>query len=415
MADGERNWAGNFTYSANQIVHARSVAQLQDVARKAGNVRALGTRHTFNDLADTPDTLVSLTEIDPDPVINTEERTLTIGAGTRYGIAARFLQDRGWALHNMGSLPHICIGGATATGTHGSGSRNGNLSTAVAGFELVTADGELLHITRENPDFSKMVVGLGAFGLVTRVTIDIQPTYQIRQDAYTDMPWETFIQNVDAVMDAGYSVSVFTDWKHDVVEQIWLKSKVSQDVAPFDSLIGAPRDRSGQARLADSIAGNLTPHGSIGPWLDRLPHFRLETTPSLGAEIQSEYFIDRSHAADALRAVRSIAHLFDGVLIISELRTIAADQLALSPAFGRPTFAFHFTWTDDQEAVNGLLPILEAALQPFDARPHWGKANSVSLGTLETSYVHLESFRQLVRSYDPTGKFRNEYLKRLGI
>ncbi len=415
MAELERNWAGNFTYSANRIVHARSVVEVQEAVRSANNVRALGTRHSFNDLADTPDTLISLVEMDPDPIINVEARTLTIGAGIRYGIAARFLEDSGWALHNMGSLPHICIGGATATGTHGSGSQNGNLSTAVCGFEMVTATGDLAHITREHPDFSKMVVGLGAFGILTRVTVDIQPTYEIRQDAYKDMPWETFLENVDQVMDAAYSVSVFTEWKHDAVEQIWLKSRVSDHFEPIDSLLGAALDQSGQPRLADSIAGNLTPHGSNGPWLDRLPHFRLESTPSNGAEIQSEYFVDRARAADALRAVRSISDLFAGVLIISELRTVAADQLALSPAHGRPTLAIHFTWTDDQAAVNRVLPVLEAALRPFDPRPHWGKANTVSLEALEASYVHLESFRQLVRSCDPAGKFRNEYLARLGI
>jgi alditol oxidase len=409
----ERNWAGNFTYSAARLVRARSISEVQAEVAAADHIRGLGTRHSFNDIADSDDTIISVVDIDASPVIDTEARTLTIGAGTTYGAAAQFLESHGWALHNMGSLPHISIGGAISTGTHGSGVTNGVLSTAVSGLQFVTADGELLNVTRDDPNFATMPVGLGAFGILTRVTLDIQPTYQIRQDAYKHLAWNAFLEDAEGAMSSAYSVSVFTDWQGEAIDQIWLKSRGSDGVPPRESFRGAALSPESFPTLGESITGNFTEHGTPAAWLDRLPHFRLDATPSNGDEIQTEYFVDLSDAAEALQAVRSIAAAIAPVLLVSELRTAASDDLTLSPAFKRRSLILHFTWINDAVAVAKLLPILEGVLAPFRARPHWGKVHGINATTIASLYPEIDRFRSLAAELDPAGKFWNPYLDRL--
>jgi alditol oxidase len=413
----ERNWAGNLTYGAAQFVDCESVGEVQEIVAQANRVRPLGTRHSFNDIANSPDTIISVVNIDPAPVIDEQQCTLTIGAGARYAVAARFAEQHGRALHNLGSLPHISIGGAISTGTHGSGNSNGSLATAVSALEIVTASGELLTVRRGEPNFDAMVVGLGVFGIITRVSLDLQPTFNVRQDSYRLLPWDAFLADVDGAMGAAYSVSVFTDWRGDHIEQIWLKSRLdhgpdrqtSRDMsAPVpEQFRGAVRDISGVPRLGESMTGNFTVQGQPGPWLDRLPHFRRDASPSVGDELQSEHFVDRSVAADALRAVRSLASQMADVLVISELRTVAADSLWLSPAYELDVLAMHFTWKNDIAAVMAVVGQIEEALAPFAVRPHWGKVHGVTGTTLATRYPRLAEFATLAESFDPTHKFRN--------
>ena len=398
-------------FGAERLVDATSIEQVQQLVAGPGKVRTLGTRHSFNDLADTTGTLISVTSIEPDLVIDPVAKTATVGAGTRYGIVATLLEAQGWALHNMGSLPHISVGGAISTGTHGSGVTNGNLSTAVAALEIVTPSGELRTVKRGDADFNGTVVGLGAFGVIVRVTLDIQPSYQLRQDVYRDLEWETFLGDVEAVMGSAYSVSIFTDWVGDTIGQVWLKSRAEGPV-PVD-LFGAVRDTVSKPAIVGDIADNLTQQGGIpGPWLDRLPHFRLDSTPSAGDEIQTEYFVERSNAAGALRAVKALGERILPHLIITELRTVAADELWMSGAYERDTLAIHFTFKNEPDAIAALTPVIEAALADFDARPHWGKVNSVSGESLARLYPRIDEFRALITAADPEGKFRNAALDR---
>lgn len=409
----ERTWAGTHTFAAEAIHHARSVAEVQELVARHPRVRALGTRHSFNDLADGPGILVTTTAIDPDLVLDEAARTVTVGGGTPYGVLAAWLDERGWALHNLGSLPHISIAGATATGTHGSGVANGSLSTAVAGLQFVTADGGLLDVRRGDPDFDGMVVHLGALGIVTRITLDVQPSYLVRQDVYDDLPWEALLDDFDAVASAGYSVSVFLDWVGPTVRGVWVKSRMDAAADIPDDLFGARRDPRTKGLFAD-VDDNVTVQGGEpGPWSLRLPHFRLDRTPSNGDEIQSEYFVARSDAAAALAAVRALADRIAPHLLISELRTVAADELWLSPAYRRDSLAIHFTWANRPADVLAVLPELEAALAPFDPRPHWGKVTL--LADVASRYPRADEFRALAARLDPTGKFRNTALERLGL
>ena len=414
------NWAGSHVFTAPALVEATTVSEVQDVVRAAGSVgrvRALGTRHSFTDLADTTGTLVTVTGIAPDPVLDEVARTVTVGGGIRYGVLASWLEQRGWALHNLGSLPHISVAGAVATGTHGSGVRNRVLSGAVAGLEYVDRHGELVEVRRGDPDFDGLVVGLGAFGIVVRVTLDVEPSYRMRQDVYRDLPWQTLLDELETVMGVGYSVSVFDDWQGSTVDQVWVKSRIDQlDGEPPDRWLGAARDPRSEGRLVDLASENLTVQGGMeGAWLDRLPHFRLESTPSIGAELQTEYFVERSDGPGALGAVRALADRITPLLLVTELRTAAADELWLSPAFGRDVLAIHFTWKRLPDEVVALLPDIEAALAPFGAWPHWGKVHRFDAETLGRMHPRLGDARALFDRLDPDGMFSNEQLERLGV
>jgi len=418
-----RTWAGTHTFTAPSFVEAVSIDQVQQLVAQAGEagerVRALGTRHSFNGIADTSGTLVSITAIDPDPVLDEASRTVTVGGGVRYGELAAWLDQRGWALHNLGSLPHISVAGATATATHGSGNSLGVLSTAVRGLDYVAADGSLVAVRQGDPDFDGLVVGLGAFGIVVRVALAVEPAYRVRQDAFHGLPWSTVLADLEAVTGAAYSVSMFTDWLGDQVQLAVLKTRLTphDDSAPVvgDEIFGATR-RSGLSIFGREDDDNTTQADGVpGPWNQRLPHFRFDSTPSVGDEIQSEYFVDRSAGADALRAVRALGERIAPHLHITELRTAAADQLWLSGAYQRPMLAIHFTWKPELDAVLALLPEIEAALAPFDARPHWGKVNRVDAATLARVHPRLAESRALFERLDPAGMFSNDYLAQRGV
>lgn len=409
-------WAGTHVFTAPALVEARSIDEVCQVVAASESVRvpvrALGTRHSFHDLADTYGTLISVTGIPADPVLDEARREVTIGAGTRYGVLARWLEDRGWALHNLGSLPHISVGGAIATGTHGSGHDNGSLATAVRGLEYVDASGAVAHVRAGDRDFAALVVGLGAYGIVVRVTLAIQPSYRMRQDVYSGMSWQAFLADPDAVTGSAYSTSVFTTWG-DEVGEVWRKSLLDAPEPPERWLDS--RRRTDTASLVGSTENLTEQLGIPGAWCDRLPHFRLDATPSNGDEIQSEYFVARSDAAAALRAVRALADDIRPHLLVSELRTVRADDLWLSGAYQRDTLAIHFTWANHPDPVRALLPRIEAVLAPFGARPHWGKWHAMGADAVAAVVPRLADARAVFERLDPHGRFANAHLRRLGV
>lgn len=425
MADAGLNWAGTHTFGAARFVAARTIDEAVDAVRlgfAVGTpVRALGTRHSFHDLADTAGTLVSLTDVPPDPQLDEAARTVTVGAGTRYGVLAAWLQERGWALHNLGSLPHISIAGATQTGTHGSGVTNGSLTTAVRALEFVDAQGRLAYVERGADEFDALAVGLGAFGVITRVTLAIEPTFDVAQTVWRGITWETLLASPVELLSAAYSVSVFARWGEPTLEQVWVKARVGRDAAAALDPTTASGWMGGTAlaeptTLVDGDPADLTEQQGVpGPWLMRLPHFRLDGTPSNGDEIQTEYFVDIEDAENALRAVRTLAERIDPLLMITELRTVAADELWLSGSYQRDTLAIHFTWRNLPGPVAAVLPAIEEALAPFAARPHWGKWHAFTARRLAEVHPRLEGARQVFERLDPGGRFANDHLRRLGV
>jgi alditol oxidase len=409
------NWAGNYIYGAAQIHQPETVEQIQELVTRGNKLKALGTRHSFNDIADSSGDLISLEHFDKILELDHERCTVTVEAGARYGQLARWLHGEGYALHNLASLPHISVAGACATGTHGSGDRNGNLATAVSAIEFVTGKGDVVVLSREQnrEQLEGAVIGLGGLGVVTKLTLDISPTFEMQQDVYENLPLTELEKHYDELTSDIYSVSLFTDWRSSVVNQVWLKR-----LAPGSVSIKAEPEIFG-ARLATThlhpIASISAEHcteqmGVCGPWFERLPHFRMDFTPSSGEELQSEYFVSREHAFAALQAIDQMREYIAPLLQISEVRTIAADNLWMSPCYKRACVSLHFTWKQDWNSVRNVLPMIEDALALFQARPHWAKLFTMPPAHLQSLYEKLPEFRQLLERYDPQGKFRNEFL-----
>jgi alditol oxidase len=405
----EHNWSDTYTYRAARIHHPRSVDEIRRIVAQAPKIRAVATRHTFNGITDTTGELISLRDLRSDPAVDHDRQTVTVTAGTTYGELASALHAQGFALHNLGSLPHISVAGAIATGTHGSGDRNPALSSAVAALELVTATGDLVEIHRGESGFAGIVVGLGAFGIITRIALDIEPTYQVRQDAFAGLPWSAVFSDLDAIMASAYSVSLMTHWSGETVDRVWLKTRLPSDSPP------APLAHLGTIAAAHASTtgepdSSLTLFGTPGPWSERLCHFQPDCDPGDRAQIQSEYIVPRSQAIPAITRLREIGNEIDRDLMLAEIRTVAADDLWLSPCYGHDTLALHFTWHRRPEPVKAITRKIEELLLPLGARPHWGKLIHAKAAEIAPLYPRMADFRALAQDYDSGGKFRNAFL-----
>lgn len=414
MSPHRTNWAGNVEYSTDHLYLPVSVEEAQKNIRDCNKIKALGARHSFNRIADSTANQIATTHLDS-MEIDAASHTVTVGTGVKYGQLAPYLDSHGYALHNLASLPHVSVAGACATATHGSGIKNGNLSTAVSGMELVKANGEIVRLSRakDGARFDAAVVGLGALGVQTKITLDLLPTYQAAQVVYQDLSFDHLEQHLDEVFGAGYSVSLFTDWQNHHATQVWIKCKVEGGAAG-----GFPGEFFGAKRATEKLhpitGHDATPcteqMGIPGPWYERLPHFKMAFTPSSGNEIQTEYFVPRDKGYEAILAVERLKDRITPHLFVTELRTIAADDLWMSMAYQRPSMAIHFTWKPEAEAVHAVIPLIEEQLAPFDARPHWAKVFTMAPSRLQSLYPKMADFKSLMAEYDSQGKFRNEFL-----
>jgi xylitol oxidase len=406
------NWAGNYVYRAKRLHRASSMDQLRQIVATSPSLRVIGSRHSFTDIGDATE-LVTLEDLPTHVEVDHEAQTVDFSAWLTYGELAKALAAQKLALHNLASLPHISVAGAIATATHGSGDGNGNLATAVAALELVTSSGDVITAARGDADFEGLVVGLGALGVLTRLTLDVEPYYEVRQRVFEGLGWEALLENFDDITAAGDSVSVFTRWG-DTTDQVWVKSRVTDaPEQPLGELFGATPATVDRHPILGIDPVNCSPQlGRSGPWWDRLPHFRMGFTPSSGEELQSEFFVARHHAAAAIDAMRGLAADIAPLLLVSEIRTIAADRLWLSPHYGRDTVGIHLTWKPEQEAVERVLSGIEAALAPLEARPHWGKLFRAEAAAIGPLYERLPDFDGLQERLDPRGAFRNEWLRR---
>jgi alditol oxidase len=414
QAGARTNWAGNYTYSTDRLDLPKTVEEVQQVVKSRSPLKALGARHSFNGIADSTGDQISLKYLDQ-MVVDGKSRTVAVGAGVTYGQLAPYLDGQGYALHNLASLPHISVAGACATATHGSGDKNGNLATAVSAMEIVVPGGEVAVLSREQDGekFRGAVVALGGLGVVTKVTLDVQPAFQMRQVVYENLPMAQLEGHLDDIFSSGYSVSLFTDWQNHRITQVWIKSRVEKGAASKlnPEFFGATLAKEKLHPLRGHAAENCTEQMGIpGPWYERLPHFRMNFTPSSGAELQSEYFVPRGKGYEAILAVEQLRDYVTPHLLISELRTIDADDLWMSPCYKQPSMTIHFTWKPEWPAVSKVLPMIEEKLAPFSARPHWAKLFTMSPLRLKSLYVKLPDYQALLAHYDPGGKFRNGFL-----
>lgn len=412
MAAKPTNWAGNVEFAARALRRPTTFEELREIVATGDRVRVLGSGHSFNRIADTTGDLVVLDGLPRAVEVDSANGTVRVGAATRFAELCPVLRRHGLALPNLPSTPHFTLAGAYATGTHGSGHTGGTLAAAVRSVELVTADGETVTVSRGTDDhFEGTVVSLGSLGVVTALTLETCPTFEVEQYVHEGLAWPAFPEDLTGVLGVAYSVSVFTDWSGPA--RVWVKRRVG-DPPPDPTLLSGTRPADGPRHPIEGMpTANATEQSGVpGPWDERLPHFRAGFVPSVGDELQSEYFVPAERAAEAAAALVELGPLLAPVLRVSEVRTVAADPHWLSPAHGRDSVAFHFTWTSDARAVAGVLPRVEAALAPFDVRPHWGKLSSIAPEATSASYERLEDFRALLERFDPKGTFRNELIDR---
>ncbi|WP_084546218.1 D-arabinono-1,4-lactone oxidase [Glycomyces arizonensis] len=410
------NWAGNVAFAPERFEPASSIEAAREIVAAAPRLRVLGSGHSFNAIADSSAVLLSLSGIEPEVTIDAEAREVRASGWITYAALGRAVHEAGFALHNFASLPHISVAGSIATGTHGSGDGSGNLATAVAALEFIGADGEVRTLRRGEPDFAGAVVHLGALGVITAVTLDLLPAFEMRQYVYDGLSFDAAVAHFDELTSSAYSTSMFTPWGADPSFQFWTKQRVADQTQPF------PASQRFGAPLADGPrhpipgvdpAACTEQQGRTGPAHERLPHFRPEFTPSAGEELQSEYLVDRADAPAALEALRAVSERLAPVVQISEVRTMAADDLWLSPAYGRDTVGLHFTWVRDYASVRPVMGVVEEVLAPFAPRPHWGKLFTIPIPEIRSQYPRMGDFEKLRDRTDPEGKFVNDFCAEL--
>ena len=411
-----KNWAGNLEYSTSKIDYPKSLEEVQQLVKKYSKLKVLGTRHCFNTIADSKYNFISLREMKKIVSLDANAKTVTVEGGIKYGELCPWLNDKGFALHNLASLPHISVAGAITTATHGSGVRNKNLCGPVEALEIVTADGDVINLSKKDGEkFYAAVVGLGAIGVITKVTLNIQSAFMMRQWVYTKMPLQQMKEHFDEIVSSGYSVSLFTDWQNESINEVWIKSLVddaSNGEAKKDFFGAAPATKNVHP-IIELPAENCTEQmGVPGTWYERLPHFKMGFTPSSGKELQAEYFVPHEHAVEAIQAIQKMGKEIGPHLFISEIRTIDADDFWMSPCYKQPSVTIHFTWKQEWDAVSKLLPAIEKELAPFNAKPHWGKLFTMSPSTLASRYQKMNDFKKVVAEFDSKGKFRNEFLEK---
>lgn len=412
-----KNWAGNLEFSTGNVYYPKNIDEVKDVVKKCKKLRALGSMHSFNTIADSNENLLSSRDLNKIILLDPSTNTVKVEAGMRYGELAPYLYEKGFALHNLASLPHISIAGSIATATHGSGINNGNLSTGISAIEFVNAAGDLVSLSRKNDGeiFNGAVVALGALGIVTSVTLDLQPTFNMKQLVYRNLPMSALKDNFEKIEAAGYSVSLFTNWKDKNINQVWIKSRVDSNEPSSipEDFFGAKAATKDMHPVEDQSSENCTPQmGVPGPWFERMPHFKMGFKPSTGKELQAEYFVPIEHAYDAIMAMETLHEQITPHLFISELRTIKADDLWMSTCYKRGALSLHTTWKQEIPEVMKLLPLVEEKLAPFQPRPHWAKLFTITPKILQSQYEKLDDFKKLVSQHDPEGKFRNEFLDR---
>ena len=417
METSPTNWAGNHVIAGERLHRPRSLTEMREIVAGERHLRVLGTGHTFNDLPDSRGDLVSLARMPRR--FDVGDGTVTVDGSMRYADLCEPLDRAGLALEAMASLTHISVAGACATGTHGSGDETPSLAAAVAALEIVTADGEVVEVRRSTAgdELAALTVHLGAIGVVTSLTLDVVPRFDARQNVFENVVLATVLDRFDDITAAAPSLSLFTTWRDRRFHQVWCKRRSGDadgdEPAVADLLGGVPADGPRHPIPGHDPGACTTQMGVPGPWYERLPHFRADRTPSSGVELQSEYLVARGDGPAAIAALFQASDRFADVVQVSEVRTVAADDLWLSPAAGRASVAIHFTWLPEVEPVLKAVGVVETVLAPFDPRPHWGKVWTRPVESVRASYPRLADFAELRDRWDPERKFANRYVDSL--
>jgi xylitol oxidase len=401
------NWSSNVNFQEQEYLEPTNLDDLQDIVASQKFVRARGSAHSFNSIADSNNTIVSLEKMPQTIEIDEVKQNVKVSSFLKYGELVPTLHARGWALSNLASLPHISIAGSVSTATHGSGIFNKNLAAQVAAVEFIDSTGSIRHLSEGSREYEAFVVGLGLTGIITNYWLKIEPSFNVKQIIYENVSDIELEKSFDEIMGTAYSVSFFTRWDSSNQGNLWCKFKENQYIPDIVSGAHQATKKLHPIPEVDPVAATEQ-FGVTGPWLERLAHFKLDFTPSVGDEIQSEFFVDRENAPAVIQKLRELSPKFRDMLWISELRTIAADNFWMSTASARDSVGFHFTWKKSNFDPKVVKEIEENLVQ-FDYRPHWGKVFYAESRYLRSVYPKYSDFVEAVNLIDPNKKFSNQF------
>lgn len=410
----QKNWVGNLQYNSKKYFQPERVGQIQELVKNSKRIKTLGSRHCFNSIADCDETHLSLAKMNKMLAIDENEMTVTIEGGAQYSDFCVELNEAGFALPNLASLANISVVGACATATHGSGVNNQSLASSISEIELVDGNGGIITLSRQKDaeKFNGVVVNIGAIGIVTKLKLDIEKSFQVRQDLFENLSIEQLAENFDEITSSGYSVSLFTNFQKSI-RVMNIKRRIDENISDL------PKEFFGATAAKESINSrgipdtNRSPQmGVSGCWFECLPHFKFSKQLIQGEEIQSEYYVERKNAVEAILALEEISNIIFPQIIVAEIRSIKADNHWLSPFYRGDSVGIHFSWKLNEREVMKILPEIEKVLAPYKPIPHWGKLFTISREELHAYYPKMSEFIGLCEEFDPNGKFRNEYLNK---
>jgi L-gulono-1,4-lactone dehydrogenase len=420
-----KNYGRTWSFRPSSVSYPESAEEVAALVASANKVRVMGSRHSWSKGIVTDGTLLSLDRMNRLVRVDKEKLRVTVQAGITLGALNARLEEHGLALANLGSIDTQSLAGAISTGTHGTGRGFQCLAAQVESLELIDGEGKRKRIGRGDPDFDAVVVGLGCFGIVHEITLAVVPCFQMH--AITDTaPFDEVIENLDEYVgrydhfkfwwfvpsddvvvykhnrtDAPRNDSDFTRWfKDDFLSVIVYRSLVALQGLDRKALVPAVNKiltrETGRRfdRVCKSYVGFMTP----------APPVHRET----------EWAFDYANAKDLLKKYRELllksGHTYN---FIQEIRVTKGDDFWLSPAFGRDSLWLSMYNMDSPARWDDQLARFDAFAKAHGGRPHWGKEASFDPGYLKAVWPKLGEFRELTRSYDPNGKFVNEWVEQI--
>jgi L-gulonolactone oxidase len=435
------NWAGNQSAAPLQIHRPRTEEELVAVVRRAAErgerVKAVGSGHSFTSIALTDGHLVDLAEYNrliesttdhrlelPDAVRSpdTGRHFVTVQSGIRLKELNPQLWDLGYSMTNLGDVAYQSISGAIATATHGTGKDVGGLATQVVGLRVITGDGEIIEcsLDREPELFQAARVGIGAAGLISAVTLEVESAFNLRAQEIL-MPIGDLLDEMDGYLEDNEHFEFF--WFPGSDNALTKRNNRTTDAAEpqprwrefvTDEIVGH-RYMANATRLLNVPGVRLKLRslleGARGEYVER--SYKVFTSERKIPFYEMEYFIPSEHAREAFERVRAlIARSGYGVVMPIEMRWVAPDDIPLSTAHGRPTTSIAVHMLKHQE-FQPYFEAVETIMADYDGRPHWGKLHFHTHRSLAPLYPQWDAYQSARARLDGRGTFANEYTDRV--
>jgi FAD-linked oxidoreductase len=423
-----RNWAGNQSCRPAVIDHPRSEGELVDIVRRAGDegrrVKAVGTGHSFTAAACTDGHLLDLTGYGEVLRVERLSGLVTVQAGIRLSAFNEVLARNGLAMPNLGDITYQSIAGAVSTATHGTGVKFRNLSSAVVGARIIAGDGTVIDCSPEKePDlFSAARVGVGALGLLSEVTIQAVPAFNLHA-LEVPMHIDEVLADLDGFIDGHDHFEFFwfpnTPWAitkrnrrtDDAPQPRGRATAWANDMLISNYVFGATCFAATKTPAAAKLIGAALARSGRSEWTDRSD--RVFASARRVRFVEMEYAIPRADFPAAFARLRDlIDRIGTPITFPVECRWVAADDIPLSPAGGRDT-AYIAIHVYRGQPYDQYFQAAEAIMNDYGGRPHWGKLHFQSANTLAPRYPRWDEFAQLRRRIDPDGRFANTYTDRV--